>query len=54
VQYVLEDYREVAPGLLVPYKVRIERGDGRRETLVVRSIEIASHAPSGTFDKPSP
>jgi len=54
VVYVLSDYREVAPGLVVPFRVQIERGDGRRELLVVKSLEITAQAPTGTFNKPAP
>jgi hypothetical protein len=54
VEYELNDYREVIPGLVVPFRVHIERGDGRQESLVVKTIEITDHAPAGSFDKPSP
>lgn len=53
VEYQLEDYREIAPGLVVPFLVTIERGDGRREEIRVRQLELPAHAPEGIFAKPS-
>ena len=52
VTYEYEGWREVAPGMLVPAAVRIERADGRKETLKVEILELAAQAPTGTFSPP--
>lgn len=52
VVYELKDYREVGEGLVVPFRVEVERGDGRRELISVKVVEIAGRPPSGAFDKP--
>lgn len=53
VEYEMSDYREVAPGLVVPFRVYVERGDGRRETLVVKTMDLPERAPAGIFEKPA-
>ena len=53
VEYTMQDYRDVAPGLTLPFQVHIERGDGRKEQIQIRQLEIAAHAPEGSFSKPS-
>lgn len=50
----MEGWREVAPGVIVPGKVRIERADGRREAVAVERLEVAERAPAGLFDRPGP
>jgi hypothetical protein len=50
--YSLSEYREVQPGLWVPHRVEIERGDGRRELILVKQLELLPAAPTGSFDKP--
>ncbi len=52
VVYELKDYREISEGLVVPFRVEVERGDGRRELISVKVVETAGRPPSGAFDKP--
>ena len=53
ITYVLQGWKQVSPGVLVPAEVTVERADGRRERFAVEGLEIAEHAPAGTFDKPA-
>lgn len=53
ITYVLEGWKQVSPGVLVPAAVAVERADGRKERFSVEWLELAEHAPAGTFDKPA-
>jgi hypothetical protein len=53
ITFELEDWRQVQAGVLVPGTVRVERADGRKETLKVEALELLDHAPAATFEKPS-
>jgi hypothetical protein len=53
VVYEMQGWREVAPGVVVPATVRIVRADGHVETVRVELLEVATRAPSGTFEKPA-
>jgi len=46
-------WTRVTPTLLVPTRVRVERPDGRVETVSVSKVELAEAAPAGTFAPPS-
>jgi hypothetical protein len=52
VVYELQDYRVINEGLVVPFRVEVERGDGRRELISVKIVETAGRPPAGSFDKP--
>jgi hypothetical protein len=52
VTFELGSWREVAPGILIPADVRIERADGRVETVRVERFDVTAGAPPGTFDRP--
>jgi hypothetical protein len=53
ITFEMSGWRQVAPGVLVPAELRVERADGRRETLRVDALELMEHAPAATFEKPS-
>ncbi len=50
----LEDWKEAAPGVVVPRRLRLVRADGVVETILVERLEVVESAPAGTFDKPRP
>lgn len=52
VMYELKDYRVVGTGLVVPFRVEVERGDGRRELISVKIVDTTGRPPAGAFDKP--
>ncbi len=45
-------WTRVTPTLLVPARVRLERPDGRVETVTVSKVEVVEAAPAGTFATP--
>jgi len=51
--FELAGWRQVAPGVLVPGTVRVERADGGAETFEVEALEVLDRAPAATFDKPA-
>lgn len=52
VEWTLADWREVAPGVVAPFAVTIERADGRTERVKVKALEVVDAAPAGTFAPP--
>jgi hypothetical protein len=53
ITFELSDWRQVAPGVLVPGSVRVERADGGAESIEVEALEMLDRAPQATFDKPA-
>ncbi|MBM4393311.1 MAG: hypothetical protein FJ090_19475 [Deltaproteobacteria bacterium] len=45
-------WTRVTPTLLVPSRVRLERPDGRVETVSISKVELVDAAPAGTFTVP--
>ncbi|GDX78815.1 hypothetical protein LBMAG42_06260 [Deltaproteobacteria bacterium] len=52
VLFEMRDWKLLAPGVLVPGTMTLERADGRRETIHVKRLEMADTAPAGTFNAP--
>lgn len=53
VLFALDGWTVAAPGVVFPASVRMERPDGRVETLSVSKLEIVPSAPAGTFNPPA-
>ncbi len=53
ITFELSGWRRVATGVLIPAVVRVERADGRQETLRVEGLDLLERAPASTFDKPA-
>jgi hypothetical protein len=45
-------WKEAAPGIVFPAALQVERADGSREEVSVRTLEVLPAAPGGTFAKP--
>lgn len=52
VTFEVSAWREVAPGILAPDSLRIERADGRVEVVQVERFDVSATAPPGVFDRP--
>ncbi len=52
IEWDLRSWKEVQPGVVVPFDVRIERADGRKERISIEKFEVGAPAPAGTFDAP--
>lgn len=52
-EWELSDWREVAPGVVAPHAVRLERPDGKTERFRVRGLRLQDAAPPGTFEPPA-
>lgn len=48
----LSDYRDAAPGLVVPSRMKIQRADGRSEEVVVERLELLTASPAGNYAQP--
>ncbi len=53
ITFEMSGWRQVRAGVLVPAEVRVERADGRVETLRIELLDLVERAPSGTFDRPT-
>lgn len=53
VEWDLGDWREVSPGVVAPFSVRVARPDGQTERVRVRVLATADAAPAGTFASPA-
>lgn len=49
----MKDYREVAPGVVIPASVVISRADGRTEEIHVDRLELLTQSPAGEYDAPT-
>jgi hypothetical protein len=47
-----EDWAEAVDGVLYPRSLVVERPDGTREAVHVRALDVAEHAPGGSFASP--
>lgn len=52
ITFSYDGWSSVREGLFVPRVVRVERWDGRNESITVETMELPSAAPSGTFTPP--
>lgn len=52
IEWDLRDWKRIGSAVMVPYDVRMVRGDGTTEKIKVDSIEIVGRAPEGTFAAP--
>lgn len=51
--FAMADYREVAPGIVVPARLSTRRADGGREEVTVQELALAAAAPPSTFAAPA-